>query len=212
MPMTRRRDLLTHAAAFLAFATPLLGRPGRAAAAPESLAGPDAAQFIRATGAEIVRVINGPDPEPAKQKAMQAIVDQRVDVAGIGKFCLGRFWRVASAAERAEYEGLFRQVLVRNVTAKIGAYKGVAFAVGRAVPREEGVMVATTVTRPQNAPAEVDWLVRAVGGAPRIIDVVAEGTSLRVTQRSDYASFLSRHDDNVAALISALKQQVAQAG
>jgi len=210
--MTRRRDLLTHAAAFLALATPLLGRPRGAAAAPESLAAPDAVQFIRATGAEIVHVINGPDPEPAKQKAMQAIVDQHVDVAGIGKFCLGRFWRVASAAERAEYEGLFRQVLVRNVTVKIGAYKGVSFAIGRAVPREEGVMVATTVTRPQNAPAEVDWLVRAVGGAPRIIDVVAEGTSLRVTQRSDYASFLSRHDDKVAALISALKQQVAQAG
>ncbi len=212
MPMPRRRDLLTHTAAFLALAAPLLGRPGRAAAAPDSVAGPDAVQFIRATGEAIVHVINGSDPEPAKQKAMQAIVDQRVDVAGIGKFCLGRFWRVASAAERAEYESLFRQVLVRNVTAKIGAYKGVAFAIGRAVPREEGVMVATTVTRPQNAPAEVDWLVRAVGGAPRIIDVVAEGTSLRVTQRSDYASFLSRHDDSVAALITALKQQVAQAG
>ncbi len=42
--------------------------------------------------------------------------------------------------------------------------------------------------------------------------MVAEGTSLRLTQRSDYASYLSRNNNNIDALITAMQQQVAQAG
>ena len=201
--------------AFLAFATalfvggPALVRPAQAEPAMGTTA---AADFVRATGQEFVQAINGSGSATAKSAALTRIVDRRVDVDGIAKFCLGRFWRVATAAERAQYENLFHRVLVLNVTAKIGDYQGVAFAVGRAVTREEGVMVATTVTRPGQAAAEVDWLVRPINGAPRIIDVVAEGTSLRVTQRSDYASFISRHNDSVAALITALRAQAAEAG
>jgi phospholipid transport system substrate-binding protein len=40
--------------------------------------------------------------------------------------------------------------------------------------------------------------------------VVAEGTSLRLTQRSDYASYLSRNNNNVQALIDAMRQQAKQ--
>jgi phospholipid transport system substrate-binding protein len=39
--------------------------------------------------------------------------------------------------------------------------------------------------------------------------VVAEGTSLRLTQRSDYTSFLSQHNGDVGALIAALKRQTS---
>jgi phospholipid transport system substrate-binding protein len=47
------------------------------------------------------------------------------------------------------------------------------------------------------------------GGSPKIVDVVAEGTSLRLTQRSDYASYLSQHGNNVDALIAAMKAQLS---
>jgi phospholipid transport system substrate-binding protein len=48
-------------------------------------------------------------------------------------------------------------------------------------------------------------------GTPKIIDVIAEGTSLRLTQRSDYASFLAHNGGNIDALIAALREQ-AEAG
>jgi len=48
--------------------------------------------------------------------------------------------------------------------------------------------------------------------SPKIIDVVAEGTSLRLTQRQDYASYLSHNNENIDSLINAMRQQVAQAG
>jgi phospholipid transport system substrate-binding protein len=56
----------------------------------------------------------------------------------------------------------------------------------------------------------VNWLVSSSGGSFKIIDVIVEGTSLRLTQRSDYYSYLSHNNDNVQALIDALKQQAAR--
>ena len=199
--MTLPRLLPTRRAVLaLPAALALAGGSARAATAT--------AAFIRATGEALVKVLNGPDPEAEKTAALQRIIDTSVDVDGIARFCLGRFWHVATPAERTEYEKLFRRVLMLNVTAKLGDYKGVTFTIGRTVPRAEGTMVATTVTRPGQAPAEVDWLVKPVDGKDRIIDVVAEGTSLRVTQRSDYASYISRHGGSVGALIAALRHQV----
>jgi phospholipid transport system substrate-binding protein len=55
----------------------------------------------------------------------------------------------------------------------------------------------------------VQWVVENKDGTPLIIDLVAEGTSLRLTQRSDYASYLNHHDNNIATFITALQQQVA---
>jgi phospholipid transport system substrate-binding protein len=53
----------------------------------------------------------------------------------------------------------------------------------------------------------VQWVVRT-DGAPKVLDVVAEGTSLRLTQRQDYASYLTRHGESIDALIAALKRQL----
>jgi phospholipid transport system substrate-binding protein len=79
---------------------------------------------------------------------------------------------------------------------------------GRTMPAEGMVAVDTTVTRPNQAPADVRWVVDEVAGQPKIVDVLAEGTSLRLTQRSDYASYLSRNGNDVQALIDAIRRQL----
>jgi phospholipid transport system substrate-binding protein len=56
----------------------------------------------------------------------------------------------------------------------------------------------------------VDWLVSTESGSPKITDLIAEGTSLRLTQRSDYSAFLARNNNSVQALIDALKQQASK--
>ena len=55
----------------------------------------------------------------------------------------------------------------------------------------------------------MQWVVSQATGRPKIIDVIAEGISLRVTQRSDYAAFISRNNNDVSALINAMRQQAA---
>ena len=79
-------------------------------------------------------------------------------------------------------------------------------------PQGENTLVGTVINRPNAPAANVKWVVDTSAGAPKIVDVIAEGTSMRLTQRNDYASYLSQHGNSIDALIAALKKQLAAAG
>ena len=198
--LPRRLVLMFGAATLAATTAPITARAQSAA---------DAASFVKATGGQLVQTVNGSGSTEQKAQEMAKIIDTRVDVNGIARFCLGRFWQVATPDQQKQYLDLFHRVLVRSIDSKIGEYKGVSFAVGRTVNREEGQLVSTIITRPGQAPSDVDWLIKQVDGSPKIVDVIAEGTSLRLTQRSDYASFIVHNNESVQALLDALKKQVS---
>jgi phospholipid transport system substrate-binding protein len=199
--MLTRRDLLALSAAGAAL---LALHPLPALAEPST---GQAEQFVRQVAGQIVAIVNGPGSPEQKQRQIAPIVDSTIDVNGVARFCLGRFWRSATPQQQQEYLQLFHAVLLTSVTARIGDYRGVQVTVGRAEQRADGVYVSSVLQRPNSAPSTVIWVVADVGGQPRIVDVIAEGTSLRLTQRSDYASYLQRNGNNVAALINAMRQQ-----
>ena len=204
--MPNRRKFLIVISASLLPAIVGTGRPALAQGAGR------ASEFVKGIGDQLVAVVNGPGSDRDKREKLTQIVDNGVDVDGVARFCLGRFWRNASPDQQKRYMELFHQVLVNNITSKIGEYQGVRFTMGRSQQRDDTDVVSTVVERPNNPPTNVDWIISSAGGSPKIIDVVAEGTSLRLTQRSDYASYLSRNNNNIEALINAMRQQVAQAG
>ncbi|MEA2741484.1 MAG: phospholipid transport system substrate-binding protein [Acetobacteraceae bacterium] len=197
--MTYRRHFLT-----LAAASALFPLSARAQSTDKATA------FVKSTGDRLVAIVNGPGTAASKRAAMTQILNTDVDVDAIGRFCLGRFWRTATPDQQKQYLALFHEVLVTNITAKLGEYQGVTFTMGRAKPQDEEAVVSTTVVRPNNPPTAVDWIIANPSSQPRIIDVVAEGTSLRLTQRQDYASYLTHNNNNVDALIAAMKNQVSQ--
>jgi phospholipid transport system substrate-binding protein len=203
--MLTRRTLLLASAALLACGLAFTHSTPAAAQSADS-----AAHFVQQTADKLMAIVNGPSPIAEKQTQLQTIIDQDVDVAEVARFCLGRFWRTATPEQQKEYTELFHRVLVQNITGKVGEYKGVSIVMGRAVPREGDIAVTTTVNRPGNEPSRVDWLVSEASGSPKIIDVIAEGTSLRITQRQDYSSYLAHNNNSIAALISAMQRQAAQ--
>jgi phospholipid transport system substrate-binding protein len=170
-----------------------------------------AGAFIRQVGDKLVAIVNGPGSLPEKKAQMTQIIDSSVDVENVARFCLGRFWNTASPEQRAAYTKLFHEVLVNNITSKLGDYRGVKITVNRSESREDSDLVKTVVERPNNPPTAVDWVV-ASGAAPKILDVVAEGTSLRLTQRQDYMSYLVHNGNSLDKLIDAMRQQAEQNG
>jgi phospholipid transport system substrate-binding protein len=198
-----RRALLAFLA-ILPFAAPLSARaqmdPGRATT------------FIRTTGDALVAVLNGSGMSAAQRRERVAgILRQAVDMEGTGRFILGRWWRVATAAEQQEYLRLFEETLTRNLASRFGEYQGVRFSLGRSQQRsEDDALVTTLVERPGQAAVNLDWRVAEVGGQPRIVDLVAEGTSLRLTQRSEYSAVIQRGGNQVSALLTAMRNQLQQ--
>jgi len=205
--MPNRRTFLILTAASLLPVSARLVRPANAQAAIGQ-----ASTFVKGIGDRLVAVVNGAESTRDKRAKLTSIIDGAVDVDGVARFCLGRFWGKASADQQQRYTELFHQVLVNNITTKLGEYRGVRFTMGRSQQRDENTAVSTVVERPYHPPTNVDWIIANPGANPKIIDVVAEGTSLRLTQRQDYAAYLSRNNNNIDALINAMRQQVAQAG
>jgi phospholipid transport system substrate-binding protein len=171
-----------------------------------------AAEFIRQAGNQLA-VLAGSAKSFANGRAqLGAFVDRVADVDNVARFCLGRYWRLATPAQQQQYVRAFRQVLVNSIAIRLGDYQGGGAAhviINRPTETSDGIHIATTVERPNNPPAHVTWVVSMETGSPKIVDVIAEGMSMRLTQRSDYSSFLSHHDNNIEALIQALRTQAS---
>src|SRR5579859_6249682 len=163
-----------------------------------------ATAFVQQTGNQLVGIVNGAQSAAQKRQAITRILEAAVDVDEIARFCLGRFWRTASADQQKRFVAAFHEVLVTNISSKLGDYQGVRLIVQRGRQQDDQAIVTTEVDRPNNPPTTVDWVIEAPATAPKIIDVVAEGTSLRLTQRQDYASYLTRNNNDVNALINAM--------
>lgn len=168
--------------------------------------------FVQQTGNQLVGIVNGAEAAAQKRQAIAQILNAAVDVDAIAKFCLGRFWRTASPDQQRRYVAAFHEVLVTNISSKLGEYQGVKLTVQHGRTQDDEAVVTTLVERPNNPPNTVDWVIETPSTAPRIVDVLAEGTSLRLTQRQDYASYLTRNNNDVNALINAMNQQTARNG
>lgn len=171
-----------------------------------------AAAFVKQAGVDLAGVVSGASSPADKEARLGAYMERVVDQDGVARFCLGRYWQVATPEQRTEYLRLFRKVLLRGVVNRLGDYQAgsVQVIVSKPVEKPDGTYVPTTVERPGNKPVDITWMVTANGASLHIADVVAEGISLRQTQRSDYASFLSRNGGNVGVLIAALKKQIGE--
>ncbi len=203
MTLTRRRLLAISGAAIAALATTRWAPAARAQDVTS------ATNFVQQFGDRLVSIVDSNASEPQKQQEIRPLIDSAVDVDGIALFCLGRFASAATPQQLAEYTRLFHGVLVNNITSKIGDYRGVTFHMTTSSVRGTDAYVGTIVQRPNNGPVNVRWVVSSVSGGMRIVDVVAEGTSLRLTQRSDYASFLGHNGNDLSALIAAMRRQVS---
>jgi phospholipid transport system substrate-binding protein len=202
--LARRIAILMIAAAGFLVALPGLVRSASAQSSEQAIG------FVTSTSDQLVAIVNGTDSSLEKRHRLQAVLASNVDVDGIARFCLGRYWQTATPEQQAEYIALFHDLLVDKIAGHLGDYKGVAVTVGLARAGADSQIVTTRVDRPGTDASRVDWVVGTINGSPQIVDLLAEGTSLRLTQASDFSGYLARNRSSVAALIVGMRQVVAQ--
>ena len=170
-----------------------------------------AAQFIRNSGNRLAALARGNPAAEEKQRRLLAFLEDVVDVDGVARFCLGRFWRAATPAQQAEVPapvppgpGQQRQPADQGLSR--GRHAGEHRPAGAQRRGHRGFDHCTR-TGEGDAPLRVTWVIGTDTGRLLIVDIVAEGMSLRLTQRSDYSAFLGRNNDNLDTLLRALRQQ-----
>jgi phospholipid transport system substrate-binding protein len=174
--------------------------------------GDQAIAFVKSTTEQLVAIVNAVSSPQEKRRRLREVLDAVVDHDDIARFCLGRFWRIATPDQQKQYMTLFYDLLAAQIAGHLGEYQGVHVTMGLARTFEDTEIVITTVERPKESDVRVDWVVSTGTGTPKIVDLIAEGTSMRITQASDFTAFLARHQYNVQDLIAAMRQKSGQNG
>ena len=174
-------------------------------------ANPAASAFMQSLGSKAIGELTNPAvPQPERQARFRALLDEHFDVPAIAKFTLGRYWRTATDEQRTEFSKLFEDFIVQSYSTRFAEYHGESFQVAGSSVDESGVTVVhSKIDMPSSEDIRVDWHLRAAGGSFVIVDIVVEGVSMAVTQRSEFASVIQSRG-GVAGLLEALRAKNAQ--
>ena len=205
-----RRQLICASAALL---STLL--PGRAARGLPSAAAAEAVvqQLVEQVWQLLGERGDAPDID---RDHLLSVLDEGTDLSLLGRLVLGRYWRDASPGQRTEYLQLFRRYMLQTFIQRLRQYAGTdmshpgeRFQIIASRPvGERDILVQSRVAPPTSQPLRVDWRLRERPGEPVIIDLIVEGISLLVTQRSEFAAVLER--GGVEGLLAELRARVTQ--
>lgn len=144
--------------------------------------------------------------QTGKEQAFRKLLESSFDMNTIGRFALGQYWRQMTPAQQKEYLSLFRDHVVRVYSARFNDYKGQTFnTTGVRADNDTDSIVSSEIQQPQGEPVQVEWRVRYKGDRYQIVDVIVEGVSMTMTQRSDFSAVIQRGGGNVSVILDQLK-------
>ena len=206
-----RREMLAMVAGALVLGP--LGEPIPAAAAQSS-----AEQVVQDLANQIWATLNtSAAHDSARVDRLMTLLEAHTDVDLISRLALGRYWNQLPEAQRKDYQQLFRDVVMRSLARRLNGYAPDAkdaiekhFQIlGSAPAGKSDTLVRCKVFPPDGQPLALDWRVREGEAGPVIIDVIVEGASLLVSQRSEFAAVIERHSLN--GLLAELRARAASA-
>jgi phospholipid transport system substrate-binding protein len=145
-----------------------------------------------------------------KQSDLAAVFNQTVDTDWIGKFVLGRFWKVATPQEQKEYLALYKQYLTEIYVSKFNGDDIASFELkltSMNKTKNGDIFTKTLIKRPGQPDVHVDYTMTENGKDCRVRDIVIENVSLLSSQRSEFQSLANR--SGVAGVIAAIKRQLS---
>ena len=172
----------------------------------------DAGVFMNELWGRTVEVLSNKVPRAERLARFRELYQQNFDGPGIARFVLGRYWRSASEQEQQEYLKLFQDYVVFVYGTRLSDFNGERFKVRGSRTDESGTIVSTDIISPKgDAPIKVDWRLITDHGAFKINDVIIEGISMLVTQRSEFASVIQRHGGQVGELLAMMRERTKTA-
>lgn len=206
--MFNRRRLLSGLAAGCLSVAVILTAPQSAYAQEPA----DAGEFLISLKDRATEQLGDSSIDEAEQaKRFRVLFNENFDVQTIGKFVLARYWRSASKEERQEFLAVFEEIMVQRFLPLFSDYSDVGFEVGnvRADKRNEKFLIVTSsVVQPNGEPVKVDWRVKNNNGHFMILDIVAEGVSMAITLRSEYATVIKSAGGSVKNLTVLLREKL----
>lgn len=173
----------------------------------DSGAGKGAEGFVQSMADRAIGFLSSSNMnETQKRDAFRRLLSDSFDMKTIGRFSLGRYWRASTPQQRQEYQSLFEKMIIEVYSSRFSEYKGQKFETrGNRTDGPKDTIVTSYLIPSDGPEVEVEWRIRYKNGAYKIVDVIVEGVSMSVTQRSDFSSVIQRGGGSVQVLIDHLR-------
>lgn len=166
----------------------------------------EASKYVEKIGSQALATIsNAGLSKSQKQSKLDKMFSDNVDIAWVGRFVMGRFWKQATDAQKAKYLREYEKFLIKHYTSRFTDYTSGSFTITGSRQDNEGeytVGMEIVGNNKSEPPVMVDYRVRAGNGTFKIFDIIVEGVSLITTQRSEFAAVIGKH--NIDYLIAQL--------
>jgi len=174
--------------------------------AARALDGASAEAFIRMVVDEALEIIGSSSAADPRVEGMLELLRRRAAVPQIARFTAGLAWRSMTPEQQQAFVDAFERYAARIYTRYVGDYAGQTVEVtGSQDAGRRGVLV-TSVVKAQGQPdTRIDWLVSDRGGEPQLVDVLAEGVSLSISQREEFAAMLDKRGGDIDRFIADLR-------
>lgn len=166
-----------------------------------------AQSFIDDMGKQAVSFLSDPSlNQVQKEDEFRKLLRKSFDMQTIGRFSIGQYWKALSPEEQKEYLKLFEAMVVDVYAQRFNDYQGQKFEVSGTRPNgKKDILVTSYIVPDAGEKIQIDWRVRPKNGGYRIIDVIIEGVSMSVTQRSDFSSVIQRGGGEASVLLDHLR-------
>lgn len=170
----------------------------------------EAKAFMNDMGTKVITLLTDHSISDQKRaNEFRVILEKNFDVKAIGKFVLGRYWKQATAEEQKAFLNLFKETTVATYATRFKEYTSEKFVVlSCQCEADDGVIVSTQIVRPGGQVVPICWKIFDKKGEMRIYDVIIEGISMGITQRSEFASVIQNGGGRVESLNAALENKL----
>ena len=158
----------------------------------------------------IEQIVNSSGSADEKNLVFKRLFTENLDLDFIGKYVLGRYWRVATPMQKNEFIDLYKEFNVKTWSKRFDEFKGKSFVFEGVSPssNKEQVFVNTIVPMSDGKPISVKWRVYERKGDMKVIDIIIENVSLAQTARNEYTSFIAKSPKGVEGLLENLRNKV----
>jgi len=144
-----------------------------------------------------------------KESQFGKLFDKNFDVSSISRFVLGKYWKQASLDQKKNFIKAFRNYVVKTYSSRFNEYSGEKLKlVNYENQKNPKIFLVHTILERQDAPViKVDWRIGKKKDRFVILDIIIEGISLAITQRSEFVSVIDQNEGSIDQLISLLKER-----
>ena len=144
-----------------------------------------------------------------KESQFGKLFDKNFDVPSISRFVLGKYWKQASLDQKKNFIKAFRNYVVKTYSSRFNEYSGEKLKlVNYENEKNPKIFLVHTILERQDAPViKVDWRIGKKKDRFVILDIIIEGISLAITQRSEFVSVIDQNEGSIDQLISLLKER-----